>query len=132
MNRTEFARFKQNMNLRGMKFDWQRINCVRHHSSGDGETWKHYWLKCLTGKILNDCGHTYFTEFEFPNKATCDVYDATDNVVIEFETQKTDRKEALKLIQYNSVARDCFVIRCKDISNDIQLAEKEIRRIIGV
>ncbi len=132
MNRNKYIKFREIMKLRKLPFHWQRINCIRHHSKRDGETWKHFWLKCLTGKILNDSGHIYFTEFEFPNKAQADVYDATANAVIEFETKTNNEREAMKYFQYRAYAREVFIIKCDEVSDNIKLAERKIRHILGL
>lgn len=88
-------------------------------------------LKCLVGRILNASGHSFFTELEFPNKAQADIYDATDNVVIEIESRKSEEKASLKLVQYTSYARDLIVLYCEDFSDDLKNCEIQLRKKLG-
>ena len=132
MKTQEYLKFKAMMKIRGIDFKWERLNSVRHHSQGDHETLKHFMLKCLTGRILNAAGHSYFTEFQFPNKAEADVYDATDNVVIEFESKKSKKKADLKFLQYKGFARDLFLLYCEDFSDDPAEAERQLRLKLGI
>lgn len=124
--------FKRGMFERGLDFKWQRINSVRHHSKRDHETLKHYILKCLVGRILNSADHVYFTEFEFPNKAQSDVYDATDNIVIEIESRKSEINALKKFEQYRPYARDIFVFYCEDFPDDPVAAERLLKDKLGI
>lgn len=132
MNDIAYFKLKKEMASRGLTLQWERINCIRHHSKRGGETWKHYWCKCVTGKLLNDKNHVYFSEYEFPNGAQADIYDATFNIVIEFESTKSVKKEGIKFGQYQPYARDIFIFNTDDISDDLKEAQAQISKSIGL
>lgn len=129
MNKREFMQFVQTMRIRNLPFQWERLDAVRHHATT--ETLKHYLMKCMTSRILHRACHHHFTEFEFPNKAEADIYDATDNIVIEFETRKSAEKANLKYLQYKGYARDCIVLYCEDYSDDPREMEVQLMRKLG-
>ena len=134
MIRIEFLRLKNIMRLRKLPFDWKRMDIIRHHNRGmSGESRKHFICKCICSKILYDAKHTHFTEYDFPNEAVADIYDATANTVIEFESESDRKKEAVKLLQFKPYVREVFVIDIAEFpENDVFVIEREIRNRIGV
>jgi len=131
MNRNEFIKTAQLMNIRKMPFEWKRLDCVRHHNRKEsGESWKHYLAKCILSKILYDMNRPHFTEYELPNKTVVDVYEIIYNTAIEFESVHSDKKEALKIIKAKPFVRDIIVIDLGKIPDDIKGMELEIRKRI--
>ena len=130
MKPNDYQKFKAKMTIRGLNFDWQRMNCVRMH--GTEETLKHWLLKCLAARVVKNAGHVVLTEFELPNKGEIDVYDATDNVAIEIETKRNEKTASLKLLKYTAYVRDMFILYVDDFSDDPWEAEKQIRIRLGL
>jgi hypothetical protein len=134
----EFLEVKQTMKLRGLPFDWQRLNVIRHHNRTEsGETWKHYLCKAIMGKILYDANHNYFAEYEFPNKAVTDIFDVTTMTAIEFETGGTEKREQIKRSKFlgylnTRVLNELFVINLDDVPNDLPGIDSHLRKRIGV
>jgi len=89
------------------------VNCVRSHNRN--ETDKHFVCKSMAVKALLDKGHTVFTEFEVPGKAVADVYDATLNIVLEFETNFDKKKEYVKLLQFKNYVNEVYVFDLDEI-----------------
>ena len=123
-----------NVQFRGLKGEAKKVrnNATRHHSTADNETLKHFLLKCLCGRILNAVGNVYYSELTFPNGKEADVYDATRDVVIEFETVRSPKKYQEKLANFRGRCRDIFVLYCDDFSDDPRVAEKELRHKLGI
>ena len=132
MNLGQYQRFKQMMRIRGLNFDWQRINVLREHNQH--ETDKHWMCKAMAVKALRSPGinHTIFTEFEFPNKAVADVYDATQNVVIEFESDFSKKKEFVKVLQFRKYVTDVFVFNVNDLPEHYSQVKKAILYRLGL
>lgn len=117
------------MRNRRLKFRWEKIDAVRHH--GTKETLKHFLMKCTLSRILHQASHHHFTEFEFPNKAEADIYDAKENIVYEIESRKSKIVLKKKMQQYLGYARDMIVFYCEDFSDDPWQLEKELRKKSG-
>lgn len=135
MNQKDYFRLKQTMSIRNIPFDWKRMNVVRHHNRGEsGETWKHYLAKCIAAKVLYDAGHSYFTELEMPNKAVTDLYDCDMNCFVEMESNPTDKKEALKLVQLGNLGRDVFVFDLREFEPGPEVIEfaHKVRKRLGL
>jgi hypothetical protein len=139
MNEGAFKRFVLTMKMRGLLIPrLLTIDMIRHHSRGmSGETRKHFYCKCICSKVLYDAQHIHFTEYEFPNGVVADVFDATEFVAIEFETDGKDRKEQLKLVNYQTLIakqmiRDVFVFNISSMPDDWLEIERIIRKRLGV
>ena len=134
MNRQEYYVMKQTLKIRGLRIPrLDTIDMVRHHNRGiSGETMKHWICKCICSKILYDSRHVHFCEYEFPNKAVADIYDTKDNIVIEFESKKSKKKEQLKFLQFNKYVRDTIVINIDDYPDIPVQIELLLRRKLGL
>jgi len=129
LNRREFMQFVQTMKLRRLTFKWEKIDAVRHH--GTKETLKHFLMKCVISRILHQASHHHFTEFEFPNKAEADIYDAKENMVYEVESRKSPKVLKSKMQQYLGYARDMIVFYCEDFSDDPSQMEMQLKKKMG-
>ena len=139
MDYKEFTKTREVMKIRGIPInihgataDYLRANNIRHHSTGDNETPKHFIIKCLLGKLLNSIHHIYYSEFEFSNKAQADIYDATDNLVYEVESRKNKEAASRKFFQYKAYARDLIIIYAEDYSDNWVELEAQLRQKLGL
>jgi len=86
------------------------INCVRIHNSK--ETMAHWIMKCLIAKGLTERKQQWMTEFDFRGNV-CDVWNLTQDTILEVETQPSKQSVEKKKRQYKEHT-DLFVFDLKD------------------
>ena len=122
---------------------WDNLNKVRIHNRN--ETTKHFLIKALSTKLLFGAGYEVYTEDENNfNYNTTKSYRVSDvkamksrgykkgyeHIVIEIETSPTnkhinDLKEFYK-------DKNLYIIKAKEISDNITEMEKQIKHILGI
>ncbi len=124
--------------------DYKNLNKVRVHNKK--ETVKHFMIKSMCLKILFNEGYKVYSEeeiskyFKDKDKQTkvadiCardkdDLWEEAKTIIIEVETKPTNKhnQELLKFYQgYN-----LYIIDVKNISDDLNQMEGQLRHILGM
>ena len=111
---------KKRVSNLGFNFSLYAYNQVRFHNKN--ETPKHYFCKAIFAKVLKDKNLSFFTEYDFPNNACCDVWIVDYHKVVEFETELDPIKAFKKKEQYKKYGLDLVIIYCKDVPDDPNFA----------
>ncbi len=118
---------------------WTNLNKVRIHNRN--ETMKHFIVKAMVVKILFNEGYEVYSERELHIGNRCSskvadvaAYDGSNiselKIVVEVETKLTKNHERdLMKFHKNHLL---YIIELKDISNDLQEMEKQLRHILGM
>jgi len=109
--RTGFDKNSSNMKKHGVDFKWSEVGALRTHP---GEKEKHYFCKALVSRLLAKNGKQYLTEVNCMH-GVIDVYNLTDKIIIELETQCNDkkRKDKFKQLFDDEVMNDFFIFDLK-------------------
>jgi len=113
---------KQRVEGQGFTFNKYAFNQVRFHNSN--ETPKHYFCKAMMCKVLRDKGLSFFTEFEFPNKAEADVFVVDTGQIFEFESKISLKLKEKKESQYKTIGLDLHIIYTDSVPDTAKEAYK--------
>lgn len=100
MNQQELRRFEYNLNLRR---DHRNVLIPR-----PPESLPHFMMGAAVFYRLRELDHIVYSQ-EGLGAGVCDLYDLTDNVVVEIETRPSAAKQMAKLAQYWG-PRDIFFV----------------------
>lgn len=82
-----------------MNINWPNTtNRIRHHDSN--ETDEHFYMKVGICLAIFRQGGTYFTESKL-KRGVCDIFWLDEKMVVEIETNYTEKKAAWKMKQYD-------------------------------
>lgn len=87
------------------------INCVRIHNSR--ESLPHWMMKCLIAKGLAERKQQFMSEFDFRGR-TCDLWNLTQDTIIEVESKLNKTSEEKKKSQYLDHT-DLFIFDLSDM-----------------
>ena len=124
--------------LKGGKMNWNKINKLRTHNKN--ETKKHFMVKAMTFKLLVDKGYYVYSECEVVNpktreKRVADIFAENPRkkkerkICVEVETKPSKLKNKKLMNFYEDDI--LYIIDTREISNDIQDMEFEIKHILG-
>ena len=111
---------------------------VRHHNRGSsGETLKHFIAKSVCSWLLYNKGIPHFTEYEFDDGTTADVFNALDGIAIEFEAQGTGVKKESKISKYRGLVSrkmvsDLLVVNLDTLPANFNEMAREIEKRLGL
>jgi len=111
---------------KGIVLNDRNKNCLYMHNSR--ESMKHWFVKTLLFKILRRKGRTVGTEIE-TKRGIVDLIDVNNLIVYEIESNLTEKIAKEKINQFN-FAKDVFLVDVKKIPNDLNKAEKCLRKIV--
>jgi hypothetical protein len=101
-------------------------NCLFTHNKN--ESLKHFIIKAILFKILREKGRNVGSEIEIEN-GIVDLIDLDNLIAYEIENGTNKKKIEEKLKNYKAV-KDVFFIDCKKVPNDLEKAEKYLRKIV--
>jgi len=117
---------------------WTNLNKVRIHNSK--ETQKHFILKAMVTKLLFNAGYAVYTEdnenFNYNTTREYRVSDVKAHklkepvMIIEIETNPT--KQHIKDLVEFYEDKNLYIIKTKEISDNIIEMEKQIKYILGL
>ena len=118
--------------------DYKNLNKVRVHNKK--ETVKHFMIKAMVLKILFNEGYECYTEREInkyvnPRKVKTRVADvcaikSKERIIVEVETKPTIKHNKELLDFYES--DNLYIIDVRDISEDLNQMEAQLRHILGM
>lgn len=110
----------------GIVINGNNKNCLFLHNKK--ESMKHFVVKAILFKILREKDRCIGTEIEIKN-GIVDLIDMDNLIAYEIENGYSKKKIKEKLINYE-VVKDVFFIECKNVPENINDAEKYLRRIV--
>lgn len=119
--------------------DWKFANKLRPHNRN--ETLKHFVVKSIVFKILFNAGYIVYSEYDFERNGKTKVadilaYDGNNihqedlSVVVEIESKPT--KKHNKDLEEFYKDRTLYIIDLREISDEINKMEEQIKHILGV
>jgi len=110
----------------GMVVNEKNKNCLFTHNKN--ESLKHFIVKAILFKILREKGRNVGSEIEIEN-GIVDLIDLDNLIAYEIENGINKKRINEKLKNYK-VVKDVFFVDCKKVPNDLEKAEKYLRKIV--
>jgi hypothetical protein len=110
----------------GIVVNEKNKNCLFTHNKN--ESLKHFIVKAILFKILREKRRNVGSEIEIKN-GIVDLIDLDNLIAYEIENEINKKRINEKLKNYK-VVKDVFFIDCKKVPNDLEKAEKYLRKIV--